>query len=106
MAEQYFVEWPDWIKGKSLMNLSSSPTVARFLFSDFWWLDSVVVGWVSAKVGGNLQRCYSVIPMYYSCFDYGITMILRFFYGFFSGYNKNTMRKNIHWLFFFWVWVF
>ena len=32
---------------------------------------------------------------------YGITVILRFFYGFFSGYNKNTMRKNIRWLFFF-----
>ena len=40
---------------------------------------------------------------YYNCFEYGITMILRFFYGFFSGYNKNTMQGRI---FFFWVWVF
>ena len=29
---------------------------------------------------------------YYNCFDYGITVILRFFYGFFSGYSKNTMQ--------------
>ena len=58
------MEWPDWIKGKSSMTLGSSPTVARFLFSDFWWLDSMVVEWVSARVGGNLQCCYSVIPMW------------------------------------------
>ena len=46
------------------MTLGSSPTVARFLFSDFWWLNSVVVEWVSTKVGGNLQRCYFVIPIW------------------------------------------
>ena len=38
------MEWPDWIKGKSSINLGSSPTVARFLFSVFgglirWWWD-------------------------------------------------------------------
>ena len=38
-----------------------------------------------------------------NCFDYGITVILRFFYGFFSGYNKNTTQGRI---FFFGVWVF
>ena len=48
------MEWLHWIKGKSSMNLGSSLTVARFIFSDFWWIDSVVVGWVSARVGGNL----------------------------------------------------
>ena len=64
MAERYFVEWPDWIKGKSSMNLGSSLTVVRFFFSYFWWLDSVVVGWVSARVVGNLQCCYFVIPMW------------------------------------------
>ena len=35
---------------------------------------------------------------------YGIAVILRFFYGFFSGYNKNTMQGRF--FFFFWVWVF
>ena len=45
------------------MNLGSSLTVVRFFFSYFWWLDSVVVGWVSARVG-NLQCCYFVIPMW------------------------------------------
>ena len=29
---------------------------------------------------------------YYNCFDYGITVILRFFHGFFGGYNKNTTQ--------------
>ena len=30
-----------------------------------------------------------------NCFDYGITVILRLFYGFFSGYNKNTTQGRI-----------
>ena len=42
-----------------------------------------------------------VTTKYYSCFDYGIRMILRFFYGFFSVYNKNTTRKHIRFFFFF-----
>ena len=46
------------------MTLGSSLTVARFLFSDFWWLDSMVVEWVSARVGGNLQRYCYVISMW------------------------------------------
>ena len=36
---------------------------------------------------------------YYNCFDYGITVILRFFYGFFSGYNKNTTQGRIFFFF-------
>ena len=39
-----------------------------------------------------------------NCFDYGITVILRFFYRFFSGYNKNTRKEDF--FFFFGVWVF
>ena len=37
---------------------------------------------------------------YYNCFDYGIMVILRFFYRFFSGYNKNTTQGRF--FFFFW----
>ena len=36
---------------------------------------------------------------YYNCFDYGITVILRFFYGFFSGYNKNTTQGRFFFFF-------
>ena len=32
---------------------------------------------------------------------YGITVILRFFYGFFSGYNKNTAQGRNFFFFFF-----
>ena len=58
----------------------------------------MVVEWVSARVGGNSQRYCSVIQMW-ACFDYGITVILRFFYGFFSGYNKNTTQGRIFFFF-------
>ena len=43
---------------------------------------------------------------------YGITVILRFFYGFFSGYNKNTTQGRNFFFFFgygfscgYWGWV-
>ena len=36
---------------------------------------------------------------------YGITVILRFLYGVFNGYNKN-ITQGIYIYIFFWVWVF
>ncbi|KAK9995828.1 hypothetical protein SO802_020514 [Lithocarpus litseifolius] len=76
------------------MTLGSSPTVARFLFSDFWWPDSVVVEWVSARVGGNLQRCCSVIPM---CSSAAVrlvislkVLILKAVYGLLNSFNPNA----------------
>ena len=81
------------------------------VFSDFLRLDSVVEEWISARVAVLWLRCgwclwvLMMIARYYNCFDYGITVILRFFYGFFSGYNKNTTQGRVF-FFFFWVWVF
>ena len=48
----------------------------------------MVEEWVLARVGGNLQCCCFVIQMW-----------LRFFYGFFSGYNKNTMQGRFFFFF-------
>ena len=73
-----------------------------------WWWDGSWLGLVVICSAAILWfRCgwclwvLMVTTKYYSCFDYGIRMILRFFYGFFSGYNKNTTQGRIFVGFFF-----